>query len=61
MGKEINVSASHKDGISIISIEGYVTATTGAQIFNAYKCDDVSNSFKILLQFDKDFYHEQSH
>ena len=56
MGKDIKVSTSRKGGISIISIKGDVTATTGAEIFDAYQSDDVLNSLKVLLQFDKECY-----
>ena len=56
MSKDIQVSTSQKGDIAIISIKGDVTAMTGEVIGNAYQNDAVSNSPKILLQFDKDCY-----
>jgi len=56
MSKDIQVSTSHKGDIVVISIKGDVTATTGEVIGNAYQSAEVSNSHKILLQFDKDCY-----
>jgi anti-sigma B factor antagonist len=56
MSKDIKVSTSHKGDIAVISIQGDVTAMTGEVIGNAYESIDVSNSPKILLQFDKDCY-----
>jgi anti-sigma B factor antagonist len=56
MSKEIQVSTSQNGDIAIISIKGDVTAATGDVIGNAYQDDTVSNSPKILLQFDKDCY-----
>ena len=56
MSKDIKVSTRHKGDIAVISIEGDVTAVTGEVIGNAYGSNDVSNSPKILLQFDKDCY-----
>ncbi len=56
MSKDIKVLTSHKGDIVVISIKGDVTATTGEVIYNAYQSNDVSNSPKILLQFDKDCY-----
>jgi len=49
-------TVSHKGDIAVISIQGDVTAVTGVVIGNAYGSTDVSNSPKILLQFDKDCY-----
>jgi anti-sigma B factor antagonist len=56
MSKDIQVSTSQKGDIAIISIKGDITAITGEVIGNAYQNDTVSNSPKILLQFDKDCY-----
>ena len=56
MSKDIKVSTSHKGDIAVISIQGDVTAMTGEIIGNAYESADVSNSPKILLQFDKNCY-----
>ncbi len=56
MSKDIQVSTSQKGDIAVISIKGDVTAMTGEVIGNAYQNDTVSNSPKILLQFDKDCY-----
>ena len=49
-------TVSHKGDIAVISIQGDVTAVTGEVIVDAYGSNDVSNSPKILLQFDKDCY-----
>lgn len=56
MSKDIQVSTSQKGDIAVISIKGDVTAMTGEVIGNAYQSAGVSNSPKILLQFDKDCY-----
>jgi len=56
MSKDIQVSTSQKGDVAVISIKGDVTAMTGEVIGNAYQNDTVSNSPKILLQFDKDCY-----
>jgi anti-sigma B factor antagonist len=56
MSKDIQVSTSQKGDVAVISIKGDVTAITGEVIGNAYQNDTVSNSPKILLQFDKDCY-----
>lgn len=56
MSKEIQVSTSQKGDIAIISIKGDVTANTGEVIGNAYKEPLVSNSQKILLEFDENCY-----
>jgi anti-anti-sigma factor len=56
MSKDIQVSTSQKGDIAVISIKGDVTAMTGEVIGGAYQNDTVSNSPKILLQFDKDCY-----
>ena len=56
MSKDIKVSTSRKGDVAVISIQGDVTAMTGEVIGNAYESADISNSPKILLQFDKDCY-----
>jgi anti-anti-sigma factor len=56
MGKDIQVSTSHRNDIAVISIKGDVTAVTGEVIGNAYQNGSVTNAPKILLQFDKDCY-----
>lgn len=56
MSKDIKVSTSHRGDIAVISIKGDVTATTGEVIDRAYQSDDVSDSPRMLLQFDKDCY-----
>jgi anti-sigma B factor antagonist len=56
MSKDIQVSTSNKGDIAIISIKGDVTALTGEVIDNAYQIETISNSPKLLLQFDKDCY-----
>jgi anti-sigma B factor antagonist len=56
MSKNIQVLTSHKGDIAVINIQGDVTAMTGEVIGNAYLIPDISNSPKLLLQFDKDCY-----
>ena len=56
MNKDIQVATSKKGDISVISIKGDVTATTGGVIGNAYQDDTVLNASKILLHFDKNCY-----
>jgi anti-sigma B factor antagonist len=56
MSNDIQVSTSQKGDIAIISIKGDVTAMTGEVIGNAYQNEEVSNSPKILLQFDENCY-----
>ena len=56
MNKEINVSISHKDDVSILNIKGDVTATTGETIEEAYQKVSTGGAKKILLYFDKDGY-----
>ena len=56
MSKDIQVSTSRKGDIAIISIKGDITAATGDIIDSAYRESTVTDSPKILLQFDKDCY-----
>ncbi len=56
MGKEINVSTSHIDGVAVISIHGNVTAETWKVIASAYQHDTIADSSNLLLQFEKDCY-----
>ncbi len=56
MSKDIQVSTIQKGDIAVISIKGDVTAMTGEVIGDAYHNIMVSDSSKILLQFDKDCY-----
>ncbi len=56
MGKDIEVSTSHKGDVAVISIQGDVTADTGEVIANAYQHNSVVDSPKILLHFNKDCY-----
>ena len=56
MNKEIQVSISQKDDVSILQIKGDVTAITGETIEAAYQKVTTAGSKKILLYFDKDGY-----
>jgi len=56
MNKEIQVSISQKDEVTIFSITGDVTATTGETIEEAYQKVSTAGAKKILLYFDKDGY-----
>jgi anti-anti-sigma factor len=56
MNKEIQVSISRKDDVSIVNIKGDVTATTGETIEEAYQKVTTVGAKKILLYFDKDGY-----
>jgi anti-anti-sigma factor len=56
MNKEIQVSISQKDDVSILNIEGDVTATSGETIEEAYQKVNTNGAKKILLYFDKDGY-----
>lgn len=56
MNKDIQVSISNKDDVSILNIKGDVTAITGETIEDAYKKVSTAGSKKILLFFDKDGY-----
>ena len=54
--KDIEISVSKKDDVSIINIKGDVTATTGEAIEGAYHQVSTDGAKKILLYFDKDGY-----
>jgi anti-anti-sigma factor len=56
MNKEINVSISHQDDVSILQIKGDVTAISGETIEEAYRKVSTDGAKKILLYFDKDGY-----
>ena len=56
MNKEIQVSISQKDDVSILNIKGDVTAITGEGIEEAYRKASTGGAKKILLYFDKDGY-----
>ncbi len=56
MNKDIQVSISQKDDVSILNIKGDVTAMTGESIEEAYQKVSNSGAQKILLYFDKDGY-----
>jgi anti-anti-sigma factor len=56
MNKEIQVSISQKDDVSILQIKGDVTAMTGESIEEAYQKVSTAGAKKILLYFDKDGY-----
>jgi len=56
MNKDIQVSISQKDDVSILQIKGDVTAVTGETIEAAYQKVSAAGAKKILLYFDKDGY-----
>ena len=56
MNKEIQVSISQKDDVSILNIKGDVTAMSGETIEEAYSKVSTEGVKKILLYFDKDGY-----
>jgi anti-anti-sigma factor len=56
MNKEIQVSLSQKDDVSILNIKGDVTATSGEAIEEAYQKVSNAGSKKILFYFDQDGY-----
>ena len=56
MNKDIQVSISQKDDVSILQIKGDVTAITGESIEEAYQKVSKGGAQKILLYFDKDGY-----
>jgi anti-anti-sigma factor len=56
MNKDIQVSISQKDDVSILQIKGDVTAITGESIEEAYQKATAAGARKILLYFDKDGY-----
>ena len=54
--KDIEISISKKNDVSIINIKGDVTAITGEAIEGAYRMITTDGAKKILLYFDKDGY-----
>ena len=56
MNKDIQVSISQKDDVSILQIKGDVTAISGETIEEAYQKVSMDGAKKILLYFDKDGY-----
>jgi anti-anti-sigma factor len=54
--KDIEISISKKDDVSIINIKGDVTSITGESIEDAYQKVSTDGAKKILLYFDKDGY-----
>ena len=56
MNKDIQVSISQKNDVSILNIKGDVTAITGESIEEAYQKVSKGGTQKILLYFDKDGY-----
>ena len=56
MNKDIHVSISQKDEVSILYVKGDITAITGETIEDAYQKVSTAGAKKILLYFDKDGY-----
>jgi anti-anti-sigma factor len=56
MNKDIEVSISSKNDVSIISMKGDVTAITGVKIEEAYQKVSKDGAKKILLFFDRGGY-----
>ena len=56
MNKDIQVSISSRDDVSILNISGDVTAITGETIEDVYQKVSTAGARKILLYFDKDGY-----
>ncbi len=54
--KDIRVSISKKNDVSIIHLKGDVTAQTGEAVENAYQNVSAEGAQKILLFFDQDGY-----
>jgi anti-anti-sigma factor len=54
--RDIEISISKKDDVSIINIKGDVTAIAGEAIEDAYQKVSADGANKILLYFDKDDY-----
>ena len=54
--RDIEISVSKKNDVSIINIKGDVTATTGEAIEGAYQKVSTDGAKKILIYFDKDGY-----
>jgi anti-anti-sigma regulatory factor len=49
MGKDLEILTNEKDGVSVISLKGDVTAITGESIEETYKEISSSGSKKILF------------
>ena len=56
MNRDIQLSISQKDEVSILYIKGDLTAVTGETIEEAYKNISNAGTKKILFHFDKDGY-----
>jgi len=56
MNKEIQVSISKKEDVSILNVKGDITAISGETIEEAYQKVSTDGAKKILLYFDKDGY-----
>lgn len=56
MNKDIQVSISQKDDVSILQIKGDVTAVTGESVEEAYQKITTTGAKKILLHFDQEGY-----
>ena len=56
MNKDIQVSISQKDDVSILQIKGDVTAVTGESIEEAYQRVTTAGAKKMLFYFDQDGY-----
>jgi anti-anti-sigma factor len=56
MNKDIEISLSNKNDVSIIHISGDVTVNTGEAIEDAYQKVSSDGAKKILLYFDKESY-----
>lgn len=56
MNKDIEISISNKNDVSIIAIKGDVTAVTGESIEKAYHQVSAEGAKKVLLCFGKDCY-----
>ncbi len=56
MNKEIQVSLSQKDDVSILNVKGDVTAISGETIEEAYQKVSNAGAKKILFYFDQDGY-----
>jgi anti-anti-sigma factor len=56
MNKDIQISISQKDEVSILQIKGDVTAITGETIEEAYQKVSNAGAKKILFYFDEDGY-----
>jgi len=56
MNKDIDITISQQGDVSIITIKGDVTASTGEAIENAYQDVSSSGTKKILLNFGPECY-----